>query len=507
MIITYNGKRISFNGGILGLSNISPKPPKPIEVDEISLDNPSILNLTTSSNHGIQAIITPSKTITFTEMSIYSNRKQTGSSSSGENASKTAICYIGECDEVAPGTHQTIMSNNNAVIFDNNTGEWKAPTDGERIYGIPLDYQGETFYKYTSKLSSGKSITLQAGHHYLIGLSSYAYMATEKIAAYEYETTNQIGYIDINLQNRKWGSGTDVSNDYINLYPRLDFDNVTFKYFALHEVKPEPEPEPEPTEFDNYTIVTKSRTSMKSLNADDITSTAINDGQRLIYLIRHSERDSTNLTTKGFEYARLAGSALRSKVALNDADCAWFGTNVQRTLDTANAFRQGLLGLESIEEVAISNTSYKLEFDPNHNNFNNYSWPDMARYSIDDTNDEHTAEVSRNIIRACYDLIGDKKFALCVTHDFNLLPMVSWAGQHTEAVTFDFEGNNEWLCYLTGVAIVIDDAYMEIHVKPMYCIDSYIDDDGSKIQLNSGDSGYHGKLRQGYTNEIVKPTR
>ena len=69
MIITYNGKRISFNGGFLGLSNISPKPPKPVEVDEISLDNPSILNLTTSSNHGIQAIITPSKTITFTEMS------------------------------------------------------------------------------------------------------------------------------------------------------------------------------------------------------------------------------------------------------------------------------------------------------------------------------------------------------------------------------------------------------------------------------------------------------
>ena len=224
MLVSFNGKIIQFGTSFIDI--------KKSEADEISLDTPSVLSLITESNHGIQMIMTPSKDITFTTMSLYSSRTQTGSSDGGRNAGKTAVCYVGEADAVAPGTHTSIMNNSNGVIYDNTTGEWKSPTDGENIYGVPVTINDTQYYKYTSKLANGDTITLQKGKHYIIGLSTYAYMSTEKFAAYEYPTTDQIAYVDIDLQNRAWNKGTDVTTSYTNLYPRIDFDEEPFKYFA-----------------------------------------------------------------------------------------------------------------------------------------------------------------------------------------------------------------------------------------------------------------------------------
>lgn len=493
MLVSFNGKIIQFGTSFIDI--------KKSEADEISLDTPSVLSLTTKSNHGIQMIMTPSKDITFTTMTLYSSRKQTGSSSAGENASKTAVCYVGEAAAVAPGTHTSIMNNSNGVIYDNTTGEWKRPTDGENIYGVPVTINDTQYYKYTSKLANGNTITLQKGKHYIIGLSTYAYMPTENFAAYEYPTTAQIAYVDIDLQNRAWNEGTDVTTSYANLYPRIDFDEEPFKYFAQHNIEPVGE----------YTFVIKARTSMKSMNDNDVTTDAITDVDcKLIYIVRHSERGSENLTEMGFEYAKAAGATFKSKVGdnLNITDCIFYGTKTKRTTDTANAFRQGFVGSSTIEDVAIADDFLKVNFDPTGTHFNDYNWPTCAAYSNNSENNDAIQEVAEELILKCIEKLGDKKFGLFVSHDFNTLPVVTWAGQFTEACTFDITGKGEWLCYMTGVAIVVNNAEKKIYVKPLYMIDKWIgtiDEVRKEITLQSGDSGYQGKLRQGYDTAIRMP--
>lgn len=61
---------------------------------------------------------------------------------------------------------------------------------------------------------------------------------------------------------------------------------------------------------------------------------------------------------------------------------------------------------------------------------------------------------------------------------------------------------------MTGVAIVVNNAEKKIYVKPMYMIDKWIgtiDEVRKEITLQSGDSGYQGKLRQGYDTAIKMP--
>lgn len=491
MLVSFNGKIIQFGTSFIDI--------KKSDADEISLDTPSVLSLTTKSNHGIQMIMTPSKDITFTTMSLYSSRKQTGSSDAGANASKTAVCYVGEADAVAPGTHTSIMNNSNGVIYDNNTGEWKKPTDGERIYGVPVTINDTQYYKYTSKLANGNTITLRKGKHYIIGLSTYAFMATENFAAYEYPTTDQIAYVDIDLQNRAWNKGTDVTTSYTNLYPRIDFDEEPFKYFA--QQKP------------NYTFVRDENTIL-SMESNNVSTDAIADADcKLIYLVRHSERDDENITEMGFEYAKAAGATFKSKVGdnLKDDNCVFYGTTTQRTTDTANAFRQGFKGSSTREEVAIADDFLKVNFDPTGTHFNNYNWPTCAAYSNNSENNDAIQKVAEELILNCVDKLGDKKFGLFVSHDFNTLPVVTWAGQFAIDCTFDFaesDRNAEWLCYMTGVAIIVNNAEKKIYVKPMYMIDKWIgviDGVRKEITLQSGDSGYQGKLRQCYEKAIRMP--
>lgn len=268
-------------------------------------------------------------------------------------------------------------------------------------------------------------------------------------------------------------------------------------------------------QFEEYEIVVKSRDSLKWLECDDITNTALADGDRLIYLIRHSERGDSDLTEDGKWYAKWAGDKLKTQLenkgvtALTADDCAFFGTTTKRTTDTANYFRQGLLGLDEVEEVAVADNGFKLNFDPTGGNFDNYNWVSLATYSKNSDNKEAIAEVSKQIAEYCLKISTDKKFTLCVTHDFNLMPFFAWSGDFSSVCTFDFQGGSTdpWICYLTGVAMVVHDDTKKIEIKPFYCIQKWhsVENDQT-ISLQSGDSGYAGRLLQGYTSTINQPS-
>lgn len=159
------------------------------------------------------------------------------------------------------------------------------------------------------------------------------------------------------------------------------------------------------------------------MESNNVSTDAITDADcKLIYLVRHSERDDENITEMGFEYAKAAGATFKSKVDdnLKDENCVFYGTTTQRTTDTANAFRQGFKGSSTREEVAIADDFLKVNFDPTGTHFNNYDWPTCAAYSNNSENNDAIQKVAEGLILNCVDKLGDKKFGL-LFHTISIL--------------------------------------------------------------------------------------
>lgn len=265
----------------------------------------------------------------------------------------------------------------------------------------------------------------------------------------------------------------------------------------------------------------KTRDKFKEFNADDING---NDStaDQIIFILRHSEREKTDkdtsgkdgvpdgviggLTQKGYEYAETAGRWLKtqnnSKWSLSD--CGFFCTSSERTLQTVQAFAKGLFGLEQLPEhyeIGVKNgeAAYKLDFDPEGKSFS-YSWPACSTYA-DTAETTHWTQgedfpsltltqfdlKAREIISNVIGLAGDKKFTLCVSHDFNTLPLVSWACSQSIQWNFTGKDNDRWLCYLAGVAIVINKTTNKCYVK-----------------LVAGIENTNGIMTQGYDNILNK---
>lgn len=224
----------------------------------------------------------------------------------------------------------------------------------------------------------------------------------------------------------------------------------------------------------------------------------LNDGSQIIVVMRHSERNETGdrtLTENGVEYARRIGRFIGDIKGdyLNEENCSFFSTNVtgNRTRDTARYISEGMFG--SIQNVDTDNAS---KFRINY--IDGDDWPTCANYSNNPSNEESQANVSKQIINGCYSLLGNKKFGLFVSHDFNTLPLVVWVTNHN--LTFDFSGKSEWLCYMAGIIVIVKDG--EATMKPIYSIDSYLLVDGSWTTIGVGQSGYKGVMRQGYENVL-----
>lgn len=261
------------------------------------------------------------------------------------------------------------------------------------------------------------------------------------------------------------------------------------------------------------TIEHKSRPRFKGLQDDDVNGNGNED--KLIFIIRHSERENTDedttgkdgvpdgikggLTKKGYEYAENAGKWLKaenlSKFSMED--CGFYCTSTPRTWQTVQAFAKGMFGLDHLptaKELGAKEggDAYKLDFDPAGKSFN-YSWPACSTYADDPDNLEAMGVVAKQIIANVLGMMGDKKFALCVSHDFNTLPLASWAcSQSVEdgSIPWNFRGGStdKWLCYLAGIVVVIKYNEAEkgnmMYVKPLYTINDR----------------HQGVMKQGYDN-------
>lgn len=236
----------------------------------------------------------------------------------------------------------------------------------------------------------------------------------------------------------------------------------------------------------------KTRDRFKGLQDNDVNGNDTTD--KLIYIIRHSERENTDeditgkdgvpdgvkggLTQKGYEYAEKAGKWFKDENSgkFSKDDCAFFCTSTPRTYQTVQAFAKGMFGLDHLPKsneinVKDGGAAYKLDFDPEGNTFN-YSWPACSVFA--DNGDIETLGVTaKQIIANVIGMMSDKKFALCVSHDFNTLPLASWACSQSLKWNFNGGSTDKWLCYLAGVVIAVkknSSGDNMIYVKPLYTI-------------------------------------
>lgn len=237
--------------------------------------------------------------------------------------------------------------------------------------------------------------------------------------------------------------------------------------------------------------------------ADEFQTYSTLEDTQIMLIIRHSERynDGTNsLTKNGKEYAKRFGQLLnwRKPYSLTSEDCVFFSTNVEgnRTKDTALYLSESMFGTQQFVDDTKS-SKFKIDYP-----IPSSGWPECASWSNNPSNEESQANVSKQIINGCYSLLGEKKFGVFVSHDYNTLPLTVWVTNHN--LTFDFQGKNEWLCYMAGVMVTINNGIATM--KPVYCIDAYLVN-GQAVNITEGDNGYHGVMRNGYGNILQSNTK
>lgn len=231
--------------------------------------------------------------------------------------------------------------------------------------------------------------------------------------------------------------------------------------------------------------------------ADEFQTYSTLEDTQIMLIIRHSERynDGTkSLTENGKEYAKRIGQWLnwRKPYSLTSENCVFFSTNVEgnRTKDTALYLSESMFGTQQFVDDTKS-SKFKIDYP-----IPSSGWPECASWSNNPSNEESQANVSKQIINGCYSLLGEKKFGVFVSHDYNTLPLTVWVTNHN--LTFDFQGSkdkpelNEWLCYMAGILVIINNGIATM--KPVYCIDAYLVN-GQTVNITEGDNGYHGVMR------------
>lgn len=290
--------------------------------------------------------------------------------------------------------------------------------------------------------------------------------------------------------------------------------------FILKESEP---PTPMETEY-----IQSNYNDMIDLVNDVIMN--LNSDERLAIVIRHSERSSdtsasADITNHGKAYAIDLGKKIKATNKFKESECSFYGTNALRCINTANCIYLGMFNNDetTLSNVISSKVSVKSVADKATDRGDVFKltytsssgWPDVADFARRLSNDVVMEPVSKNIIDGCVELMGDKKFCVCVSHDFNTLPFVCWSSGQTTSTTnhakwFDFQGNvthNEWLCYMAGVAIIIKKNLRIL--KPIYTITRKLIGESNLTNFTDiaeGGSGWHGVMRStdnsGYGNVL-----
>ncbi len=176
---------------------------------------------------------------------------------------------------------------------------------------------------------------------------------------------------------------------------------------------------------------------------------ALREGDRIMFIVRHSERgsdysDTGTLNENGVALAQQVGPHFKGGLAgVNDA---FYGsTKVTRCKQTSYyvANTRGDTDPASINEVHAP---------IDHLNSNYFGiGDDNAAVNYYKNNKTTVDTKAKALINELCEMSAGKTFAWFTSHDFCMLPMVDWVSDH--AIVFTAPAN--WINYMSGVAVIV----------------------------------------------------
>lgn len=247
----------------------------------------------------------------------------------------------------------------------------------------------------------------------------------------------------------------------------------------------------------NYILNPDNYTEMQYL-PDIIKKYTIAD--KIAVFLRHSENDTgdaySRLTEHGTTYAVGTGIDLANTQLLNKQNTLLYASCEEQNVTTAQLIGQKIFNDENYPTIYQNPEIVPIYTEAT-------DWPTIAAFPTSDPQRTLFHTISQNTCTKLLDLIGDKKYAICIESAQNILPLVKWGSRNLIQFNFNGQPGDPWLCYLAGVAVI--KIKYNITVIPVYLIHNYITDDGG-VTITPGDNGYHGIMRDkdnyGYGNVL-----
>lgn len=235
--------------------------------------------------------------------------------------------------------------------------------------------------------------------------------------------------------------------------------------------------------------------------ADIYQGVKTSDGDRLMIIVRHSERDSATGKSAGLNANGLsllqntAAPKLKGAPFANASTDAYYSTNVKRTVETAyfignargasGCTSSSLLGSDWENETAVDHSgdtdssvaAVKVTPGP-HTYFNDHftggtDWG-AARDYYKSNKDTCTTKCEEAINWLAEDSDGHA-FTFVGSHDLCMVPFVCWAADNGDFFSTwnnDYDSNpSGWLMYMAGIAVIVhSDGSWEPY--PVKCLDA-----------------------------------
>lgn len=235
--------------------------------------------------------------------------------------------------------------------------------------------------------------------------------------------------------------------------------------------------------------------------ADVYQSVKTSQGDRVMFIVRHSERDSTSgkdtgLNSNGLSLVNTtAAPKLVGAPFANSSNDAYYSTNVKRTVETsyfigknrgaAGCTSTSLLGSNWESETAVdhsgdssSSITWVAATPGPHTYFNDKftggtSWPTAQNYYKN-----NKATCTQKCVEAINWLAEDSDghpFTFCTSHDLCMVPFVCWATDNGDMFSTwnnDYDTNpSGWLNYMAGIAVIVH-SNGNWEVYPVKCLNS-----------------------------------
>ncbi|MCQ2605654.1 MAG: hypothetical protein MJ204_03820 [Bacteroidales bacterium] len=201
--------------------------------------------------------------------------------------------------------------------------------------------------------------------------------------------------------------------------------------------------------FKRTAVNTYKNFSMTDFNDASTVYHSLKEGDRIIFIIRHSKRNDdssfgSKLTAEGIQMARSAGAKLQGGLAgINDS---YYGSTAYPRCKETSYYIANSRGDTEPKDT----TSVHAPIDVVLGNYftENTKWPYIAQYyenHISQANDK-----AIYMINTLCELTEGKTFSWFTSHDFTTLILTEWATDH--AIKFV---SPNWINYLTGVAVIV----------------------------------------------------